>query len=67
MFRFAQYALRASHHAIRWPMIVRRTYLSDRYQAFEKWDDALASEILRKTNISTSFVIIRLICFLFVR
>ena len=29
-----------------------RTYLSDRYQAFDKWDESLASEILQKTNIS---------------
>ncbi|CAF1559409.1 unnamed protein product, partial [Rotaria sordida] len=27
-------------------------YLSDAYQAFDKWDESLASEILQKTNIS---------------
>jgi hypothetical protein len=29
-----------------------RTYLSDAYQAFDKWDESLSSEILQKTNIS---------------
>ncbi|CAF1138575.1 unnamed protein product [Rotaria sordida] len=29
-----------------------RMYLSDAYQAFDKWDESLSSEILQKTNIS---------------
>jgi hypothetical protein len=29
-----------------------RTYLSGAYQAFDKWDESLSSEILQKTNIS---------------
>jgi hypothetical protein len=51
MFRLAQYAFRVSHQAIKRPFIVR-TYLSDAYQAFNKWDESLSSEILQKTNIS---------------
>ncbi len=51
MFRLAQYALRISHHAIKRPVLIR-TYLSDAYQAFDKWDEALSTEILQKTNIS---------------
>ncbi len=30
-----------------------RTYISDAYQAFDKWNESLPSEILQKTNIST--------------
>ena len=30
-----------------------RMYLSDAYQAFDKWDESLSNEILQKTNIST--------------
>ena len=51
MFRLAQYAFRASHHAIKRPALIR-TYLSDAYQAFDKWDETLSTEILQKTNIS---------------
>jgi hypothetical protein len=52
MFRLAQYAFRVSHHAIKRPVFIARTYLSDAYQAFDKWDESLSSEILQKTNIS---------------
>jgi hypothetical protein len=56
MFRLAQYAFRVSHQAIKRPVFTSnkfiRTYLSDGYQAFDKWDEALSSEILQKTNIS---------------
>ena len=30
-----------------------RMYLSDGYQAFDKWDESLSTEILQKTNISS--------------
>ncbi len=56
MFRLAQYAFRVSHQAIKRPFLcsnkITRTYLSDAYQAFDKWDQSLSSEILQKTNIS---------------
>ncbi|CAF4011216.1 unnamed protein product [Rotaria sordida] len=54
MFRLAQYVLRGSHHAIKKPFLYSnvRMYLSDAYQAFDKWDESLSSEILQKTNIS---------------
>jgi len=56
MFRLAQYAFRVSHQTIKRPFIftnkITRTYLSDAYQAFDKWDESLSSEILQKTNIS---------------
>ncbi len=53
MFRLAQYAIRISHQVIKIPSKnFIRTYLSDHYQAFDKWDEALSSEILQKTNIS---------------
>ncbi|CAF3779232.1 unnamed protein product [Adineta steineri] len=54
MFRLAQYAVRVSHQAIKRPFLCSnvRTYLSDTYQAFDKWDEALSTEILQKTNIS---------------
>ncbi|CAF1320490.1 unnamed protein product [Rotaria sordida] len=54
MFRLAQYVLRGSHHAIKKPFLNSnvRMYLSDAYQAFDKWDESLSSEILQKTNIS---------------
>ncbi len=56
MFRLAQYAFRVSHQAIKRPYLYSnkfvRTYLSDAYQAFDKWDESLSSDILQKTNIS---------------
>jgi hypothetical protein len=58
MFRLAQYAFRLSHQAIKRPVLCSnnykhiRTYLSDAYQAFDKWDESLSTEILQKTNIS---------------
>ena len=51
MFRLAQCAFRVSQQALKRPFITR-TYLSDAYQAFDKWDESLSSEILQKTNIS---------------
>ncbi len=60
MFRLAQYAFRISHHAIKRPTAFVRTYLSDAYQAFDKWDEALSSEILQKTNISMYIIILSL-------
>ena len=57
MFRLAQYALRASHLSIKRSVLLSigaRTYLSDAYQAFDKWDQALSTDILQKTNISRS-------------
>lgn len=58
MFRLAQYAVRVSHQAIKRPLICSknfsRAYLSDAYQAFEKWDESLSNEVLQKTNISMS-------------
>jgi len=58
MFRLAQYAVRLSHQAIKRPLICSkaftRTYLSDGYQAFDKWDESLSTAILQKTNISMS-------------
>lgn len=56
MFRLTQYAFRISHQAIKRPIFssktFTRTYLSDAYQAFDKWDESLSTEILQKTNIS---------------
>ncbi|CAF1238075.1 unnamed protein product [Rotaria magnacalcarata] len=54
MFRLAQYAIRGSHQAIKKPFLYTnvRMYLSDSYQAFDKWDESLSTEILQKTNIS---------------
>ena len=56
MFRLPQYGFRISQQAIKRPYLYSnkfvRTYLSDAYQAFNKWDESLSSEILQKTNIS---------------
>ncbi|CAF4385213.1 unnamed protein product [Rotaria sordida] len=54
MFRLTQCVLRGSHHAIKESFLYSnvRMYLSDAYQAFDKWDESLSSEILQKTNIS---------------
>ncbi|UJR08675.1 hypothetical protein I4U23_012933 [Adineta vaga] len=54
MFRLVQHAFRTSHQVIKRPFLCSntRTYLSDAYQAFDKWDETLSSEILQKTNIS---------------
>ncbi|CAF1055766.1 unnamed protein product [Adineta ricciae] len=54
MFRLVQHAFRASNYALKRPFLClsTRTYLTDAYQAFDKWDEALTNDILKKTNIS---------------
>ena len=43
---------KSENNSFYYTQIGTRTYLSDAYQAFDKWDKALSSEILQKTNIS---------------